>query len=128
MLKIHETTRSDGSLGEVLLRHDEGGGLAIVIEGRGLALPDGAVEAVMAKFGAPIAPSEREKLGEIARLDLGGGAVMRHVRHLARYDVIARDWLVYEAPNAEPLCAMATTVAGALEHLARAAAASNPSG
>lgn len=82
-------------------------------------LPEGALDAVMQKFGAPL--EANQKLGEVATLDLGGGRSLRHVRHLARYDVIARDWLVYERPGAEPLCAMATTVAGALEHLARAA-------
>lgn len=120
MLKIHETTRADGSLGDIALRRHPEGDLAIVIEGSELALPEGAVDAVMKKFGAPIEPSE--KVGEVAAMDLGEGATLRHVRHLARYDVIARDWLVYERPGAEALCAMATTVAGALEHLARAAA------
>ncbi|MBS2016214.1 MAG: hypothetical protein JST00_25250 [Deltaproteobacteria bacterium] len=120
MLKIHETTRADGTLGEIFLSHHEGA-LAIVIEGEALALPEGAIEAVMAKFGAPLEPGER--LGEIAALDLGEGRRVRHVRHLARYDVIARDWLVLEQPGHEALCAMATTVAGALEHLARAALA-----
>lgn len=119
VLKIHETTRSDGSLGEIFLRHDVDAGLAIVIEGETLALPEGALDAVMAKFGAPLEPGQ--KLAEVARLGLGDGVALRHVRHLAVFDVIARDWLLYERPGEEPLCAMATTVAGALEHLARAA-------
>ena len=50
-----------------------------------------------------------------------GMDVLRHVRHLAIYDVIARDYLVYEAPHREPMCALATIVAGALGHLGRAA-------
>jgi hypothetical protein len=55
-------------------------------------------------------------------LDLGDGRVLRHIRHLGRYDVIARDYLTYSVPTQEPLCALATTVAGALAHLGRAAA------
>jgi hypothetical protein len=46
--------------------------------------------------------------------------VLRHVRHLAGYDVIARDYLVHDrGDGTEPLCAMATRVAAALAHLAR---------
>ena len=32
---------------------------------------------------------------------------------------VAKDWLVYERAGEEPLCALATTVAGALDYLAR---------
>jgi hypothetical protein len=44
------------------------------------------------------------------------------VRHLAGYDVIGRDYIVYEEPQSEALCALAATVAAALLHLGRAAA------
>lgn len=119
MLKIHEATRTDGSLsptflfledGVVGLRSDEGA----------LTLPDGALEAVMTRFGKPLDVSEQ--LMPVGALELGDGRTLRHVRHLARWDVIARDWLVLEVAGEEPLCALATTVAGALGHLARAAA------
>ena len=55
------------------------------------------------------------------QIELGHEHRLRHVRHLAGYDVIARDYLVYEAPGAAPSCVMATNVAGALRHLALAA-------
>jgi N12 class adenine-specific DNA methylase len=117
MLKIHEVTRDDGSLEAISLRR-RGNELELVRDDESLALPSLALTKVMARFGAPLDPSA--DLVEVASLELAGGARIRHVRHLARFDVIARDFLVYEAPGAEPLCALATTVAGALEHLARA--------
>jgi hypothetical protein len=117
-LKVHETTTADGRLAPVVLGIGAGA-LSIVADGVPLALPHGALEAVMARYGAPLETAER--LLDVASLDLGDGRALRHVRHLARYDVIARDYLVYEAPGREPVCALATTVAGALEHLAQAA-------
>jgi hypothetical protein len=119
MLKIHEATTASGALEEVFLGVFDGP-LAIVNDDGTFALPEGSVGAVMTRFGAPLDPAS--ELVEVAAMDLGQGRILRHVRHLATYDVIARDYLVYDAPDAEPLCALATTVAGALDHLARATA------
>lgn len=118
-LKVHETTRADGSLSPVFLAVEDGT-LAVDADDGTFALPDGAIDAVMARFGKPLEPSER--LVHVGALELGDGRTLRHVRHLALYDVIARDYLVYEALDREPMCALATTVAGALDHLGRAAA------
>lgn len=119
-LKVHETTTKDGGLSPTFLSL-ENNVLCITLEAENLKLelPDGALEAVMARFGKPLEPTER--VVSVDALELGGGRKLRHVRHLARYDVIARDYLVLEAPGDEPLCALATTVAGALAHLGRAA-------
>jgi hypothetical protein len=122
MLKIDETSSTSGGLAPVFLRFE---GEALEIIGAGspgaLALPSGALEAVMSRYGAPF--DHDAPIAAIAHLDLDGGRRLRHVRHLAGYDVIARDYLVYDAPGAEPLCALATQVATALAHLARARAA-----
>jgi hypothetical protein len=118
MLKVHETTTASGDLSPVYVR-DEGGALVVATAEGDFPLPDGALDAVMARYGKPLEPGEA--LAGVAALDLGAGRALRHVRHLARYDVIARDYLVYDRPDGEALCALATTVAGALEHLARAA-------
>src|SRR5580700_7274443 len=118
MLKVHEVTTSAGTLSDVFLRW-EGGVLALVGDDGTLELPDGALDATMARFGAPFETAEQAAV--VGALDLGGGRVLRHVRHLARFDVIARDYLVYDAPGRDPVCALATTVAGALDFLARAA-------
>jgi hypothetical protein len=119
MLKIHETTTPSGELETVLLRVDRNV-LTISTADGSFALPGGALEAVMRRFGLAFEPDEA--VVAIATLDLGGGTALRRVRHLARYDVIARDYLVYEKTGLEPLCALATTVAGALAHLGLSAA------
>jgi hypothetical protein len=121
MLKVHEITTPSGAISAVFLRF-EAGVLAIVGEDGTFVLPDGALDAVMMRFGATLEPASHWT--QVATLDLGEGRMLCHVRHLARYDVIARDYLVYEAPGRECLCALATTVAGALDHLGRAAARS----
>src|SRR5206468_2393417 len=54
-------------------------------------------------------------------LDLGDERRLIMLRHRARYDVIARDFLVFVAPNAEPRAALSTAIAAPLVHLARAA-------
>jgi hypothetical protein len=142
MLKIHETTGADGALVPVYLKVEDGA-LWVVVGAIGAAQSAGAIgaaqsagapdladayavgtvalEAVMKRFGAPLEPAE--PITTVAALDLGDGRAVRHVRHLGRYDVIARDFLVYDAPGREPLCALATTVSGALVHLGRATSA-----
>jgi hypothetical protein len=118
ILKIHEITAASGELSAVSLQ-ESAGALALVDDEGTLPLPDGGLEAVMARYGAPL--DGASKVAVVGTLALAGGCALRHVRHLATYDVIARDYLVYEAPGKEPLCALATTVAGALDHLGRAA-------
>lgn len=118
MLKVHETTTPSGELSPVSLRFDAGV-LAIVDAEGSFALPHGALEAVMARFGAPL--DGDQSVTRVATLELGDGRILQHVRHLGRFDVIAKDYLVYDAPGQGPLCALATTVSGALGHLARAA-------
>jgi hypothetical protein len=117
-LKIHESTAASGALSAVSLQ-ESGGALALVNDEGTFLLPDGGLEAVMARYGAPL--DGASKLALVGTLALTAGCALRHVRHLAAYDVIARDYLVYESPGKEPLCALATTVAGALDHLGRAA-------
>lgn len=87
------------------------------------ALPDGALEAVMKRYGKPLDAREDEMMID-ARLQLGEGRALVRFRFMRRYDVIARDYLVLYAPDAEPLCEMATSVTAALDHLGRRFAAS----
>lgn len=117
MLKIDEITGLDGELEPVSLEVVEGA-LHVVHGGRPLPLPPGALEAVMGRFGGPLDPAER--ITRVASLELGAGRVLWHVRHLSGYDVVARDYLVYESSDQEPRCALGVTVAAALLHLARA--------
>jgi hypothetical protein len=116
MLKIHEFSLPSGDLSAVCLRA-YAGMLEIVAEGEAWPLPVGALAAVFARFGAPFDADAR--ISEIARLDLESGEAVRHVRHLAGYDVIARDYLVHDRPKRESLCVLSATVSAALLHLGR---------
>lgn len=118
MLKIHELILPSGELSSVFLRVDAAA-LTLLSDDTELRLPDGALRAVMERYGAPF--DRAAKSMSQGTLALPDGANLQHVRHLAGYDVIARDYLVYEAPGLEPVCVMATTVAGALRHLGLAA-------
>jgi hypothetical protein len=119
MLKIHEFILPSGEFSSVWLRR-EAEQLLLVSEDGTLALPTGALRAVMLRYGAPF---DTEAMSHSqGSLELGAGANLRHVRHLAGYDVIARDYLVYFEPGLEAVCAMATNVAGALRYLGLAAA------
>ena len=119
MFKIHEFSSTTGELSSVCLRL-RAEQLEIVSLDGAWQLPCGAVHAVLARFGAPF--DRAAAISVVDRLTLGPGESLRHVRHLAGYDVIARDYLVYEYPNGEALCALAATVAAALLHLGHARA------
>ena len=120
MFRIHELSSASGALASIYLRlADEE--LELVSDDGTWTLPHGALAAVLTRYGAPFDQQARSAL--IATLELGAGESLRHVRHLAGYDVIARDYLVYERPGAEALCALAATVAAALLHLGQAQAA-----
>lgn len=117
-LKIHEFILPSGELGSVLLRRD-GEHLLLVADDGELLLPPGALRAVMLRYGAPF---DAEAMSQSqGTLQLAEGTSLQHVRHLAGYDVIARDYLVYAEPGLEAVCAMATNVAGALRYLGLAA-------
>lgn len=122
MLKIHELTSETGELGGVFLRvAGDGQTLELVDPTVTSPLPSGALEKVLARYGAPFDPEA--PIAVIGELALGDGRRLRQIRHLAGYDVIARDYLVLDVPSGESLCALGTTVAGALQFLARAARA-----
>ena len=120
MLKIHELTDDNGELTGVYLRvtDDATGMLEIVDRSAALPLPPGALEKVLARYGAPF--DADAPITVVAELQLGEGSRLRQVRHLAGYDVVPRDYLVLELPDGEPLCALGAAVVGALQHLARA--------
>lgn len=126
-LKIDERTGVDGSLASVWLAVDADDTEWLQIGGPDspdtaeppLCLPAGAVCFVMRRYGTPL--DERQAIRVVNSLELGDGRTLRHVRHLGFYDVIARDYLILEGDGDHDLVALATNIAGALEHLARAA-------
>jgi len=72
-----------------------------------------AVDRVMNRYGRPL---ERDvaQAGESMRC---GRYRLRRLRFHAVVDAEARDYLVWEAPDAEPLACVAATATAALRHL-----------
>ena len=118
MFKIHEFSSLSGELCGVYLRVVDAQELEIISEDGAWPLPQGALRAVLARFGAPF--DATACISPVATLELPHAESLQHVRHLAGYDVIARDYIVYRAPPDEPLCALSATVAAALLHLGKA--------
>jgi hypothetical protein len=119
-ITIHESTDATGQRIRMRLTA-EAGRLAVLVGSEVLPLPDGALQAVMKRYGKPLDVTPQPKIEE--ELAVGPGLILGRFRFLSRYDVIARDYIVLYAPNNEPLCELATSVAAALHHLARRFAA-----
>jgi hypothetical protein len=120
MLTIHEWLTEDGGAETVEVGAEAGALLVRVGKEPAVALPLLALERVMERYGKPLADGVPL---DGPRLDLGGGRSLCRIRHLARYDVIAKDFVVWSAPGREPLAELAVAVSGALVHLAKAARA-----
>jgi hypothetical protein len=120
-ITIHEGDDSAGHLVRTCLSH-EAGQLSLVVGGETFPLPAGALEAVMKRYGKPLAEDLAANL-VAERLDVGEGRTLVRFRFMPRYDVIGRDYLALYEPNAEPLCELATSVTAALDFLARRATA-----
>jgi len=119
-ITIHERTTEQGGLEQTLLRADEAG-LALITGAQAAPLPEGALEAVLARYGKPLAFAESDVAIEES-LELGPGRRLIRFRFRPRFDVIARDYLALCVPGEDPICELAVTVTGALEHLARSLA------
>ena len=77
----------------------------------------GVLDAVMKRYGRPLAD---DVIVTGPTLELEGGQTLSLLRHRARYDVIARDFLVYRIPGKEPIAELAASVTAALTYLVRA--------
>jgi hypothetical protein len=107
---------------------DDGGYVRTVLERQGdrVVLRDGdspvgalapaAVVAVMQRYGRPLEDGlEPDEPG----LELAAGIRLRRLRFRAQVDADTRDWLVLDSDGAEPLAALAGSVAAALRFLVR---------
>jgi hypothetical protein len=119
VLTIDERIKEDGTR-ELVTLDVEAGELVLTVGSECMRLPVEALDRVMARYGKPLAP---EILLDGPSLHAGGGRVLYGLRHLARYDVIARDYLVWSTPVQEPLAELAVSVTAALLHLAKVARA-----
>jgi hypothetical protein len=117
MLLLHERTRDDGSTERTFLESLPGEGLCLRVEGEPpRPLPLEVLAAVMKRYGR-VLDSAVTIAPDAERIALAGDRALVHLRHLARYDVIARDWIVWVEPGAEPIAELATAVSAALRHL-----------
>jgi|HubBroStandDraft_1064217.scaffolds.fasta_scaffold45927_2 hypothetical protein len=119
MLTIDERIKDDGTRECVTLDVHERRLVLQVGAGVPLYLPIDVLDRVMARYGKPLAPDVALSPDEL--LVVGEGRVLHRLRHRARYDVIAKDYLVWTAPEQEPCAALAITIAAALVHLGQAA-------
>ncbi len=118
---LREITLTDGALAKVVLTVDAGEIVFRAGSEAPVALPERVLTAVVERYGAPF--DESEAVAVVAALTLPSGATLSHVRHLARFDVVARDYLVHAPAGAhEKTCASSAVVAGAIEHLVTTAA------
>jgi hypothetical protein len=115
-LLLHERTLPDGRLEKTWLEV-ENGLLFFCVEGQPKAKVSQLVlEGVMRRYGKPLAD---EVAVNGPRLDVDG-CTLSILRYRPRYDVIAKDYLVYHPTGGTPLAELATAVTGALAHLLRA--------
>lgn len=126
-----ETHRADGELARTWLERAAGGlglrRLGFEPEPEFLPLVPGSVQKVMLRYGGP--PSDElasTVLGLAPELMLEDQSTLATFRFRARYDVIAKDYLVWRPTDAAPRLELSVSVAAALTHLARAAQALVP--
>ena len=116
-LLLHESIAANGEVESSWLEVADGE-LALGADGQpATPLPETALSAVMRRYGRPLADDAGQGSG--GELGLASGARVFRLRHLARYDVIAKDYLVYEPPGEEALAELATSVSAALWFIAR---------
>ncbi len=115
-LLLHESPRADGSFERVFLELGDGG-LALKDDAGAHPLPEGALAAVMQRYGKPLEGALPK--GE-ETLTLGEGERLVRFRHKSIFDVIGKDYIAYEAEGHETLAELATAITAALSHLAKA--------
>lgn len=128
-----ETHLDDGGLARTWIEHGALG-LGLRREGFGpepefLPLLPGVVQRVMTRYGGvpsdEVAPSVASLAPELALED---ASTLSSFRFLPRYEVIAKDYLVWRPVDELPRLELCVSVAAALTHLARATQALRPPG
>jgi hypothetical protein len=113
-LRLFETWSRDGRKLETYLRIRNG-----LIEfdepEQTTEMPLRVLEAVFRRYGRPL---ELEIAPVGPRLQLSDSVTIMHFRYLARFDVIAKDYLVWIYQERETLAELATGIVAALSHIA----------
>ena len=114
---VHEWVSATGALErlEVGIRD---GALVVRVAAEEALLPLAVLERIMQRYGKPL---DESVALEGPSVDVGEAGVLRRIRHRGFYDVIARDFIVWQAPGGEPLAELATAVSAALVHFVEAA-------
>jgi hypothetical protein len=121
-LLLHERTLPGGALEKTWLEAD-GGALFLFVEGAPkTAVPLAVLDAVMRRYGKPLAD---DVAVDGPRLELEGRALAL-LRYRPRYDVIAKDYLVYAPTGEPPIAELATAVTAALMYLLRSVCGARP--
>jgi hypothetical protein len=114
-LLVHERTLPGGALEKTWLEVEHGS-LYFHVEGTTKTeVPLAVLDGVMQRYGKPLADD----------VPFGGpcleiaGRALSVLRYRPRYDVIARDYIVYRAGDQPPIAELATAVTGALAYLLR---------
>ncbi len=123
MLTLHEHIANDGARIRTCV-HVEDGALTVTVgdsvEG---ALGFDALTTVLERYGKPLADGmSLDGCPSLALDALEPGARLCILRHRALYDVIARDFVVLVRRDREPFAELATMIAAAVTHIARATA------
>jgi hypothetical protein len=113
-LLLHERTLPDGTIEHTWLEVRRGSLSMRIDDGDPHEVPLAVLEAVMQRYAKPLA-DEITIAGPSLALD--GGRSLRLFRHRALYDVIAKDYLVYEAPGQEAVAELAASVTAAISYL-----------
>jgi hypothetical protein len=118
-LLLHEHTGAGGVLVATWLEERDGELFFTACTGPSDAsrrlVPIAFLDAVMKRYGRPLAD---DVVLEGPQLRVHGRTLAK-LRHLARYDVIAKDFLVVRGVADEPLVELSTSVSAALDYLLR---------
>jgi hypothetical protein len=113
-LLLHERSLADGTIERTWLEV-RNGTLSLRVDDEDIVeVPPAVIEAVMKRYGKPLAD---DLVLNGPSLALGDGRSVQLFRHRAIYDVIAKDYLVYTAPDREPVAELAASVTAALGYL-----------
>ncbi|HKQ70377.1 MAG TPA: hypothetical protein VJT73_13605 [Polyangiaceae bacterium] len=114
---IHEREFPEGGLETTELEVADGRlWLSIDPAGSRVDVPLVWLDAVMKRYGRPLEDGLAVRGPELSP---GDGRRLVLFRYKAGYDVIAKDYVLYERPGEEPVAALATAVTAALGYLLR---------
>lgn len=114
MLLLDERILADGTHATTFAKLDGDRVQIVASDGAHGALSVAALDKVMTRYGRAL---KADVVLDGDSLALPGGYRLRRLRYHAIVDAEGRDYLVWEAPGADPVAAVATMVTAALRYL-----------